>query len=159
MHYRSSDSLRRRTILLILFASVGVMCCRDLALAQGSGRETTGTGGNHIITGKIFMPSGRRADGTIQVKLSSYTSADITVIADSSGTFTFTSISPGNYTVEVNAGKEYEIARERVTVDQDLQPPPGMSSVPTTRRYTVMINLQVKSSENSGKPAVVNAAL
>jgi Tfp pilus assembly protein PilF len=125
----------------------------------------TGTGGSSIITGKIFFPSGRRADGTIQVKLTSYTSSDISVLADSSGSFTFTSIAPGNYTVEVNAGKGYEIAREQVTVDQELQPPRvrgdevGMVSVSTTRRYTVMINLLPRASENSGKPGVVNAAL
>jgi tetratricopeptide (TPR) repeat protein len=133
--------------------------------AQGSGRDTTGTGGSSIITGKIFFPSGRRADGTIQVKLTSYTSADISVLADSSGSFTFTSIAPGNYTVEVNAGKAYEIARERVTVDQPLQPPRArgddiaMVPISTARRYTVMINLQPKASENIGKPSVINAAL
>jgi tetratricopeptide (TPR) repeat protein len=133
--------------------------------AQGSGRDTTGNGGTSVITGKIFFPSGRRADGTMQVKLTSYTAADITVLADSSGSFTFTSIAPGNYTIEVNAGKEYEIARERVTVDQDLHPPRtrgddiGMVAVSTTRRYTVMITLQTKGSENRGKPSVVNAAL
>jgi Flp pilus assembly protein TadD len=135
------------------------------AAAQGSGRDTTGTGGSSVITGKIFFPSGRRADGTIQVKLTSYTAADISVLADSSGSFTFTSIAPGNYTVEVNAGKGYEIARERVTVDQELQPPrtrgddAGLASVPTTRRYTVMINLLLKAPENTGKPSVINAAL
>jgi len=134
-------------------------------VAQGSGRDTTGTGGSSIITGKIFFPSGRRADGTIQVKLTSYNTADITVLADSSGSFTFTSIAPGNYTIEVNAGKEYEIAREGVTVDQQLQPPrvrgdeTGMPSVSTARRYTVMVTLQPKAAENHGKAAVVNAAL
>jgi tetratricopeptide (TPR) repeat protein len=163
MHYSSSDSLRRRIVLLLLFASFGLICCRMTVVAQGSGRDTTGTGGSSIITGKIFFPSGRRADGTIQVKLTSYTSSDITVLADSSGSFTFASIAPGNYTVEVNAGKEYEIAHERVDVDQPLQPPRGsdtsLATVSTTRRYTVMITLQPKAFEERGKPSVVNAAL
>jgi tetratricopeptide (TPR) repeat protein len=165
MHYRFIDSFQRRTTLTIFFAVLAVFCCRMTSAAQGSGRDMTGTGGSNVITGKIFFPSGRRADGTIQVKLSSYTSADIKVLADSSGSFTFTSIAPGNYTVEVNAGKEYELARESITVDQELQPPRvrgdevGMASVPTTRRYTVMVTLQPKLSENSKKPAVINAAL
>jgi Tfp pilus assembly protein PilF len=165
MHYRFIDSLRRRTTLTILFAVLAVFCCQTTAAAQGSGRDTTGTGGHSVITGKIFFPSGRRADGTIQVKLSSYNSSDITVLADSSGSFTFTSIAPGNYTIDVNAGKGYEIAHERVTVDQDLQPPRargddvGMPSVSTARRYTVMITLQPKAPENTAKPAVINAAL
>jgi len=164
MHYSSSDSLRRRTILIVLLASFSLACQMKVA-AQGSGRDTTGTGGSATITGKIFFPSGRRADGTIQVKLKSYNTADISVIADSSGSFTFTSIAPGNYTVEVDAGKGYEIAHESVTVDQDLQPPrtrgddTGMPVVSTARRYTVMITLQPKASENIGKPSVINAAL
>jgi len=164
MLYSSSDSLRRKTILIILFASLGVIGWRMNVVAQGSGRETTGTGGSNTITGKIFFPSGRRADGTIQVKLTSYNTADITVLADSSGSFTFTSIAPGNYTVEVNAGKEYEIAREGVTVDQQLQPPrvrgdeTGMPSISTSRRYTVMVTLQPKAADR-GKASVVNAAL
>ena len=84
--------------------------------AQGSGRDTTGTGGNHIIQGKIFYPSGRRAEGMIQVQLQSYTAGEISTMADSSGSFTFTSLSPGNYTVVVNAGDDYEIGREGVSI-------------------------------------------
>src|SRR5436190_13499980 len=84
------------------------------ALGQGSGRDATGTGGRHIITGKIFFPSGRRAEGTIQVKLQTFGAGEISTIADSSGSFTFTSIAPGNYTIVVNAGDDYEIVREGI---------------------------------------------
>ena len=99
---------QRRTILTILFLVAALLSGESTGRAQGSGRETTGNGGSHIINGKIFFPSGRRAEGTIQVKLKSFTSPDITVLADSSGSFTFTNIAPDNYTVEVNAGKEFE---------------------------------------------------
>src|SRR5438445_9046583 len=92
------------SILILLSLSV-------TASAQGSGRESTGNGGNHIIMGKIFFPSGRRAEGSIQVKLQSFGTGEISTIADSSGSFTFSSLSPGNYTVAINAGEEYEIAR------------------------------------------------
>ena len=160
MYCRSSCLLRDIIRLALIFSIL--ICCQAAVYSQGSGRDTIGTGGNNVITGKIFFPSGRRADGTIQVKLSSYGSSDITVIADSSGSFTFGSISPGNYTVEVNAGNEYEIAHERVTVDQDLRPPSVFDTIPaagTGHRYTVMINLQPKANENSIKPGVVNAEL
>jgi len=40
-------------------------------MAQGSGRSSTGTGGNHVILGYVFFPSGRKAEGTIIVKLQS----------------------------------------------------------------------------------------
>lgn len=128
---------------------------------QGNGRASTGTGGNHIIQGKIFFPSGRRADGTIQVKLTSLNSAEITAIADSSGSFTFAGLSPGNYTIVVNAGDQYEIAREGVTIDSDLNlSRSGITLNTGSRRYTVMVTLQAKPDpKNSVKPGVINASL
>ena len=143
---------REFVILLI------VLCLPAGALAQGSGRDSTGTGGNHVIQGKIFFPSGRRADGNIQVKLQSFGAGEISTIADSSGSFSFTSLSPGNYTVVINAGDEYEIAHEGVTVDSDLNISRSVSLNSGTRRYTVMVTLQVKAS-NHTKASVVNAAL
>lgn len=139
-------------ILVLLFLPV-------MALAQGSGRESTGTGGTHIIQGKVFFPSGRRAEGVIQIKLQSYTAGEVSTMADSSGSFTFTSLAPGNYTVVVNAGEDYEIAREGVTIDSDLTlPRAGVSLNSGARRYTVMITLQPKSASHA-KAGVVNAAL
>ncbi|MFN2576120.1 MAG: tetratricopeptide repeat protein [Pyrinomonadaceae bacterium] len=129
------------------------------AAAQGSGREATGNGGNHIIQGKIFFPSGRRAEGNIQIKLQSFGEGEISTIADSSGSFIFTSLLPGNYTIVINAGDEYEIAREGVTIDSDLNlSRSGVSLNSGSRRYTVMVTLQVKAS-NRAKPSVVNATL
>ncbi len=127
--------------------------------AQGSGRDATGTVGNHVITGKIFFPSGRRAEGNIQVKLESFGAGEISTIADSSGSFTFTSLSPGNYTVVINAGADYEVARESVTIDSDLNlSRSGIAINNGSRRYTVMVTLQPKPG-NATKASVVNAAL
>jgi len=92
-------SQRRPRLFLLALLSIVLPTS---ALAQGSGRDATGTGGNHVITGKIFFPSGRRAEGTIQVKLESFGAGEISTMADSSGSFTFTSLSPGNYTVVIN---------------------------------------------------------
>lgn len=130
-------------------------------LAQGSGRDSTGTGGTHIIQGKIYFPSGRRAEGSIQVKLQSFGSGEISTFADASGSFTFTGLAPGNYVVIVNAGDEYEIARDSVTIDSDLNlSRMGIPVNSGAKRYTVMITLQTKpSSETRTKPSVINAAL
>ena len=149
-HRHANTAAHFLPILLLLFLPVAV-------LAQGSGRDSTGTGGDHIIQGKIFFPSGRRAEGVIQIKLQSYTSAEILTMADSSGSFTFTSLAPGNYTVVVNAGDDYEIAREGVTIDRDMTSRSGAIN-PGTRRYTVMVTLQPKPG-NHARASVVNAAL
>lgn len=128
---------------------------------QGNGRASTGTGGNHMIQGKIFFPSGRRADGTIQVKLTSLNSAEITAIADSSGSFIFAGLSPGNYTIIIDAGAQYEIAHEGVTIDSDPNlSRQGIILNSGSRRYTVMVTLQPKPDpKNNTKAGVINAAL
>jgi len=151
--------LRVRSTNRLLFIILGLLLFPLGVNAQGSGKSTTGTGGIHTIQGYIFFPSGRRAEGNIIVKLQSYDSGELQVIPDSSGAFSFTNLSPGNYTVVTTAGDDYEVAREGVYIDTDLNlSRMGARVPPTTRRYTVMVHLQLKMRA-ANKPAVLNAAL
>lgn len=152
-------SLRVRSIRRLLLIGLGMLLLPWSVNAQGSGRSSTGTDGNHIIQGYVFFPSGRKVDGTIVVKLQSTQFGELQVVPDSSGSFTFSQLSPGNYTVVVKASDEYETARESVYIDTDLNLSRSGARVPaTTRRYTVMVHLQLKQGANA-KPAVLNAAL
>lgn len=148
-----------RYLHLIAFVLILVWSCAGLG--QGSGRSTVGTNGSHVIAGYVFFPSGRRAEGNIQVKLQTLNSSELSLIADSSGAFSFSSLSPGNYTVVVIAGDEYEIGRESVFIDSDLDlSRMGIPSIKTSRRYTVMVTLQLKDkAANHAKGSVVNARL
>src|SRR5258705_11058493 len=158
--HRPDQSILSNAFLLAIVIDILFLWPTDLA-AQGSGRSSSGTGGSHIIQGYVFFPSGRRAEGTIQVKLQSYSSSELSVVPDDSGTFTFASLAPGSYTVVVNAGENYEIARESVFIDTDLNLSRSDVRLPnTSRRYTVMVHLQPKRDEgNRVKAAVLNAAL
>lgn len=148
-----------RSVDRLLLVVLSILILTPAVNAQGSGRSSTGTGGIHIIQGYVFFPSGRKADGTIIVKLQSYNSGELQVIPDSSGAFTFSSLAPGNYTVVINAGNDYEIAREGVYIDSDVNLSRTGGRIPTTtRRYTVMVHLQPKLKTGT-KPAVLNAAL
>jgi tetratricopeptide (TPR) repeat protein len=152
-------SLRVCSIRSLLLIGLGMLLLPSSINAQGSGRSSTGTDGNHIIQGYVFFPSGRKVDGTIVVKLQSTQFGELQVIPDSSGAFTFSRLSPGNYTVVVKAGEEYEVARESVYIDTDLNLSRTGARVPaTSRRYTVMVHLQLKQGANA-KPSVLNAAL
>jgi Tfp pilus assembly protein PilF len=127
---------------------------------QGSGRASNGTGGNHVIQGYVFFPSGRRAEGSIQIKLQSYSAGEITVLADTGGSFTFAGLAPGSYTVVVSAGDGYEIARESVFIDNDANLSRlGIPAPSASRRYTVMIHLQPKIGADRARASVLNAAL
>src|SRR5690349_5172147 len=140
----------------LLFIMLGMLLLSPSAYAQGGGKSSIGTGGNHIIQGYVFFPSGRKAEGTIIVKLTSLQYGDLQVFPDSSGTFTFSSLAPGSYTVIVNAGDDYEISRESVFIDTDVNMSRmGVRLPSTSRRYTVMVHLQLKPTRGI-KPGVVN---
>lgn len=144
----------------IVFIILGLLLLPLTGNAQGSGRESTGNGGIHIIQGYVFFPSGRRAVGEIIVKLESYQNGELRVVPDSSGAFTFAALVPGNYTVVVNAGNEYEISREGVYIDTDPDLSRDRIRLPsTTRRYTVMVHLRPKVNSGQAKASVVSAAL
>src|SRR5215212_1365259 len=95
-------SLHMRFVFVIL----AMLLLTPSAQAQGSGRSSTGTGGIHVIQGYVFFPSGRRAEGTIVVKLQSLQYGELQIIPDSSGAFNFSSLAPGSYTVVIDAGNE-----------------------------------------------------
>jgi tetratricopeptide (TPR) repeat protein len=151
--YALRDAYPLFIIFFLLLISVAVC-------GQGSGINSTGTGGSHVIKGYVFFPSGRKADGSIEVKLQTLNSGEITVMADTNGSFTFSNLASGNYTIIVNAGPDYEIARDSVLIERDLSPPGSVGAGSgTTRRYSVMINLQPKIESGRAKASVINAAL
>ena len=155
-----SKSLRVVSMQRSLLVFLGILLLPLGVNAQGGGRSSTGTGGIHTIQGYLFFPSGRKAEGTtIIVKLQSLQYAELQAIPDSGGTFTFYNLAPGSYTVVVNAGDEYEMSREDVYIDSDLNLSRlGVRLPPNPRRFTVMVHLQPKLRPGV-KPGVVNAAL
>ena len=126
---------------------------------SGGGTDATGTGGRHTIQGRIYFPSGQRSSVRVKVKLQSYNSGELSVFSDPNGSFRFTSLNPGSYTVIVEAGDEYEGARETVYIDTDgSDPRRGIVLPPISRIYTVQVNLQYKRAA-AIRAGVVNAAL
>lgn len=153
-------SLPMRSAVCFLIIILGILLLSPGAYAQGSGKSSTGTGGSHLIHGYVFFPSGRRAEGSIVVRLESRQHGELQVIPDSSGAFSFSSLSPGSYTVVVDAGDDYEVSRQGVYIDTDLNLSRNRIRLPaTTRRYTVMVHLRPKERAGVGKPGVVNAVL
>lgn len=134
-----------------------------LARAQG-GVDYTGTGGKHRIQGRIYFPSGRRSDATaVRVTLESTSSERLSLIADLNGSFTFNSIAPGSYTLTVDAGKDYEVARDSVYIDgapRSRTSTIDLSRADVPRIFNVIFNLQLKRGSYAGtRPAVINASL
>src|SRR5262245_61284788 len=81
-------------IALLILSTIG-------ANAQGGGIDSSGTGGQHSITGRLVFPSGQRADVRLRVRLESTGAGDRTLLSDNNGNFSFQNLVPGNYTVVV----------------------------------------------------------
>ncbi|HKZ01849.1 MAG TPA: tetratricopeptide repeat protein [Pyrinomonadaceae bacterium] len=154
---------RRPSINLSVLA-LAALCCFVLpveAVAQGSGGvDRLGTGGKHAITGRIYLPSGQRADVRAKVKLVSVQHAELTVLADLNGAFSFRSLAPGSYTVVVEGDDHYETATEPVFIDGALSNPRSGVVLPSiARAYQVQIYLQPKRLAPANKPGVISAEL
>ena len=125
---------------------------------SGGGMETIGTNGRHTIQGRIYYPSGRSADSRPKIRLENMNAGDLTILADTKGEFSFGGLSPGNYTVVIEAGNEFEIFRESVYIDSEARS--RRMSVPTIPRvYTLTIHLRPKTVNAVHKTGVLDASL
>lgn len=123
-----------------------------------SGVDQTGNGGLHAIQGRVYLPNGRILDTSIAVKLESTNHSTQSVYTDRNGSFSFRSLTPGNYSIVVDAGESFLIAREYFTIDAEIALPgrPRVVTVPKT--FNVPIYLQFKPNV-AQKNEVLNAKL
>jgi Tfp pilus assembly protein PilF len=141
-----------RPCLAALFAFV---LCAAAALAQTNDGlpdpGDIGTGGRHVIQGRLYLPSGRKLDRRLRVRLSGVGGGEHTTLSDDNGAFTFRRLTAGTYALTVEGGREFEPATETVDVFDG------------TRRtdqqvYTVQIRLEEKrAAADPARPGVVSA--
>lgn len=149
-------SSSRYPLLLILLVSLAVVAHGQ----AGGGVDTTGTGGQHSISGRLVFPSGQRADARLKVRLESSGNGELNVLADGNGTFTFRGLRAGSYTVVVEGGDFFETARETLYIEPTITDRRTNVSVgPLSRPYTVQIYLRSKAESAQPKAGVLNAAL
>ena len=156
---KNSCSFRNQVLRFALLSLLVFPTAQTIRAQSGGGVDQTGTGGRHSIQGRIHFPSGRRTDVRVKVRLENFQSSDLTVLSDPNGSFVFRGLRSGSYTVVVEAGDDYEIAREPVYIDTDgNNSRRGVVLPPVARLYTVQVSLQLKR-EMAVKAAVINAAL
>src|SRR5215211_4906562 len=139
---------------LLLFSAAAVHA------QSGGGVDTTGTGGRHIIQGRLIFPSGQRVDSRVKVKLEAPGQGDLTVLSDANGSFSFASLRPGNYIIVIE-GEYFESIREQVFIEPSVVTTNrGPASMPVTRPFNVQIYLRPKNEgAAANRPGVINAAL
>src|SRR5215217_6044394 len=118
------------------------------AQAPGSSRGLASGEGQHMIQGRVHFPSGQTASGkTIKVNLESIsTFGSMSTVADQDGTFRFTSLTAGDYTIVVDAGAEYEKAREPVNIYREA----------STGGRSIQVAIQMYPRVDSSNPLFAN---
>ncbi len=160
MYLDRASSERSLSCYCVLLGTCLLLSTLSTALAQGSGVESGGTGGRHVIRGRVVFPSGQRADLRLKIRLESSGYGELSVLCDSNGNFSFQSLTPGTYTVVVEGGEFYETARESVFVETaSVATRRAVGVLPLSRPFTVQIYLKPKVEAGKGKSGVLNAAL
>ena len=101
---------------------IALFCIAQLgARAQGIGAhrgDNTGgvAGGTRSIQGHVISPTGRLPESRIRVTVSSSNGGTQTVAAGEDGVFLINNLETGPYDLTIDAGKEFETARESVYI-------------------------------------------
>ena len=132
---------------LILTAGV-ILSVMPVAQAQqgitpGSSRGAASGDGTNMIQGHIYFPSGQSNSGkTVKITLESVSDfGTMSTAMDPDGSFRFRNLQNVSYTVVVDAGSEYEKAREPVRFD------PGSGS-----SRSIQVNIQLQPRVDSSNP-------
>lgn len=131
-----------RVTLVICFALSAATSIYSQGVMPGSGRGPATGGGNNTIQGRVHFPSGQ-STGTVKVNLESTSSfgSSSSTATDQDGVFRFNGLEPGNYTVVVDAGNQFEKAREPVVIDNE------------SRNRMVQIAIQLHFKIDASNPA------
>jgi Flp pilus assembly protein TadD len=155
-----ADARGARLLCALILAA---LCCASVSAQIGV--DNTGTGGRHVIQGRIVFPSGRRSDSRLKVRLQSQSSGELSVYTDGNGYFGFRSLEAGSYTVIIDGGNDFETVRESVYIETDVNNMirgAGVTIPAATRPYTMQVYLQPKrkgSLSAEERPGTLNASL
>lgn len=143
-------------IRLWLTALLALVCCTSSSAQNEGGVESgdLGTGGRHTIQGRLYLPSGRKLDRRVRVRLSGVRGGENSTLTDDNGAFIFRRLTAGTYTVTVEGGREFETASETV----DIFDGPRRTDQPG-QVFTVQLRLEEKrAAPDPSRPGVVSAS-
>jgi Tfp pilus assembly protein PilF len=118
-----------KSLLCALLVSSAAASARAQAIGAHRG-DTAGSGGTSAIEGHIISPTGKLPETRIRVTLDSTNSGARITYADDDGSFNFNGLEGGSYSLVIDAGKEFEVARESVFIEAGKP----MSNVPVYLR-------------------------
>lgn len=113
------------------------------AQGVGSSRGLSSGDGNHSIQGRIFFPAGQPVNSRVlKITLeSTNTTGGASTMSDEDGVFRFNGLRPGSYAVVIDGGKQYDTAREPVSIEVSGGAP------------VIQVNIQLRAKVDSSNPA------
>src|SRR3982751_7002860 len=109
--------MRRELYFKFLFAAMALGFLFVSAEAQSIGdRNRPNEGGNHVITGRVYLPNGKPAPG-VRVSFSSPDIFGSSTTTDNDGVFTFSGLPGGNYQITVK-GEGFQSESESLTIER-----------------------------------------
>jgi tetratricopeptide (TPR) repeat protein len=131
-------NLLKAILLLLLTHSIS-------ASAQSGGKfDPAGTGGQHTIQGRVYLPAQPQDGVIIKVKIDSTNSTGLSVVADADGAFTFRNLEAGPYYLTIDAGEYFEVFKDTINIDREISRSPRILTVP------IYLRLKPNSPLNSG---------
>jgi len=109
--------MRSALLFRSFFVAISAVILTSLSLAQGIGdRNRPAEGGTHIISGKVRLPDGRPAVGA-RVTVSNTDIGTRQQNTDQDGSFTFSGMPAGNYSIMVRA-EGFQTENESFTIER-----------------------------------------
>lgn len=145
MHQPLFSSLLRIATILCLFSGLVNAQATNPTLGSGGSR-----GGNHIVRGKIFMPSGQLPEHRMRVMLEVASGGVYgETFSDSVGNFEFRSLPNNNYRIVVPSdGHTYETSQENLEISGGI-----------SRTFSVQLFLREKDrGNNNSSRKMISAA-
>lgn len=136
--------MRSTSVSAGLFISAFFVALAGVNAIGQSRTNQSGTGGIHEVRGKVYLPNGQSFDTPVEVELRG-TFTSLKVYTDRGGSFVFQNLAPGSYTLNLDAGEQFEFASEYLIIDPEVPPPRGVSLMrPSQKLLTVPIYLRAK---------------
>ena len=132
---------------LLAAASCANICAQAVGANRGDAAASGGRFGSRSIQGHIFSSTGHMPETRIRVTLDTSNAGPRTAFADQDGSFTFNGLEAGPYTITIDAGRDYEVARESVYIE-------GNKPV-----YNVPVYLALKPEANPALAGVPKTAV
>jgi len=108
--------------LISLLAVSAELAASAQGVLPGSSRGLPSGEGSNMIQGRVIFPPGQ---SSVQVKVNLEGTggafSSMSTVTDQDGTFRFRGVDPGSYSVVVDAGSQYEKAREPLTIDPEAR--------------------------------------